>query len=166
MNAGVGAINSGVYAANGAYGGEKLAGYNSALRTNATRAVAFQRNLSISSSAGTQINMSNTNVAQLVTALNDLKRQANAGNIDDKTYEGLQLSMTALQAQLSTEVHRMLAINAQLTKSMLDSQNLEQAFSRQTAADMQSFYSRSARQRAASGTNSAAVRAELNRMPR
>jgi hypothetical protein len=166
MNAGIGALDSGVNAANGAYGGSKLSGYNSALRANATRAVSFQRNLVIASSAGTQITDSNTNVAQLITALKDLKQQANGGNIDDKAYEGLQLSMSAVQAQLSTEIHRMLAVNAQMTRAMLDSQNIEQAFSRQTAADMRSFYSRSARQREASGSDSAAVRTELNRMPR
>lgn len=167
MKAGVGAVGSGVDGANGVYGGSKLAGYNGALQTNnATRAAAFQRNLAISNSAGAQITESDNNVARLMTALNDLKKQANNGNIDDQTYEGLQLSMTAVQAQLSTEVHRMLALNAQLTKAMLDSQNLEQAFSRQTAADMQAFYSHSAQQRAASGTDRAAVTTELNRMPR
>lgn len=167
MKASVGAVGFGVDDMNDAYGGSKLAGYNGALRTNnATRAAAFQRNLAISNSAGEQIAESDTNVARLMTALNDLKKQANSGNIDDQTYEGLQLSMTAVQTQLSTEVHRMLALNAQLTKAMLDSQNLEQAFSRQTAADMQAFYRRSTQQRAASGTDRAAVTAELNRMPR
>jgi hypothetical protein len=167
LNSGVSALGSGVDAANGEYGGSKLAGYNGALQTNnATRAAAFQRNLAISNSAGAQITASDTNVAQLMTALNDLKKQANGGNLDDQTYEGLQLSMTAVQAQLSTEVHRMLALNAQMTKAMLDSQNLEQAFSRQTAADMQSFYSRSVKQRSANGADKAAVTTELNRMPK
>ena len=166
MNAGVGAVTAGVNAANGAYGGSYLAGYNSSLSmNNATRAAAFQRNMAIANSAGVVVSTSYANVAQLMTSLNDLKKQANAQNLDDQTYESLNLSMTAVQAQLTTEVHRMLALNAQLLKAELDTQNLEQAFSRQTAADMASFYSKSAAQRAANGTSQTAVITELNRQP-
>jgi hypothetical protein len=166
FSGGVNTVAGGVDAANGVYGGSMLTGYNSALSANkATRAVAFQRNMVLANSAGASITTSNTNVASLMTSLNDLKKQANVQNIDDQTYEGLQLSMTAVQAQLSTEVHRMLSLNVQLLKADLDNRNLEQAFSRQTAADMQSFYGKSAQQRAANGTNSNAVITELNRQP-
>jgi hypothetical protein len=166
MGAGVGGLNSGVDAVNGLYGGSKLSGFNNALTKNgATRAAAFQQSSAISAAAGTAITTSYTNVADLTKSLNDLKKQANVGNLDDQTYEGLQLSMTAVQAQLSTEVHRMLALNAQLLKAQLDSQNLQTAFSRQTAADMAAFYGKSSQQRAASGTDANAVSAELKRQP-
>jgi hypothetical protein len=162
FSSGVNGVAGGVNAANGVYGGSMLAGYNSALSSNkATRAVAFQRNMALSNAAGATITTSNTNVAQLMTSLNDLKQQANTQNLDDQTFESLQLSMTAVQAQLNTEVHRMLSLNAQLLKADLDNRNLEQAFSRQTAADMQSFYSRSVQQRSASGTDPNAVITEL-----
>jgi hypothetical protein len=167
MNAGVGALNSGVNAANAAYGGSMLAGYNSVLSANnATRAVAFQRNMAIANSAGVVISTSYVTVASLMTSLNDLKKQANAQNIDDQTYESLNLSIAAVQAQLTTEVHRMLALNAQLLKAQLDTQNLEQAFSRQTAADMASFYNKSVQRRSANGTDANAVITELKRQPK
>jgi hypothetical protein len=166
MNAGVSALNSGVNAANAAYGGSMLAGYNSVLSANnATRAVAFQRNMAIANSAGVVISTSYVTVASLMTSLNDLKKQANVQNLDDQTYESLNLSIAAVQAQLTTEVHRMLALNAQLLKAQLDTQNLEQAFSRQTAADMASFYNKSVQQRSANGTDANAVITELNRQP-
>ena len=166
FSGGVSAVNAGVGAVNGIYGGSMLAGYNGALSANnATRAAAFQRNMAIANSAGAAITTSNTNVASLMTSLNDLKKQANVQNIDDQTYESLQLSMTAVQAQLSTEVHRMLSLNAQLLKADLDNRNLEQAFSRQTAADMATFYGKSVQQRAAHETDPNAVITELKRQP-
>ncbi len=167
MKAGVGALNSGVDSTNAAYGGSMLAGYNGALSAkNATRAAVFQRNMSIANSAGSAISTSYTTVSSLMTSLNDLKKQANAQNLDDRAYESLNLSIAAVQAQLTTEIHRMLALNAQLIKAQLDTQNLEQAFSRQTAADMAAFYGKSVRQRSANGTDVNAVITELKRPPR
>ena len=166
VSGGVNAVTYGVNAANGVYGGSMLAGYNSALSANkATRAVVFQRNMTIANAAGASITTSNTNVAQLTNSLTDLKKQANVMNLDDQTYESLQLSMTAVQAQLSTEVHRMLSLNAQLLKTDLDNRNLEQAFSRQTSADMATFYGKSVQQRGANGTDQNAVITELKRQP-
>lgn len=159
-------LDGGVNAADSAYGDSKFGAFNSALRRrNGTRAAAFSSALTVAGAAGRQIDASDLQVGELTKAVNDLRKQAADPNIDDKTYESLTLSLNAVQAQLAVELHRMLSINAQLTKAMLDSQNVEQAFSRQTAADFHGYARDAAQKRGSLGTDANAVKRELNRMP-
>jgi hypothetical protein len=164
-----GGVIGGMQGADALYGSSNLTAFNGALqKTSATRAVQFQRNVSIANSAGAQITASNTNVAGLTNALNELKKEAAANSLsmDDNTFESLQLSIQAVQGELAVETHHLTAINAQLMKAMLDNQNIDDAFSRQTGADFNGYLNSSAQRRASSGTNSQSVITELNRQPK
>ena len=151
---------------NGATGGV-VASANNVVRTwqqqQNIQTGQLAKQVAISSSAASAMAASNTYVAQLDTALNNLAQTATLPNLTDQQHEQMRVSYAAINAKLLVQLHHMINVQATIQKTLLDAQSTALALSQQAATDLGTYKSQNAAWRTQNGASASAITSQLQK---